>query len=155
MQDMLRVILKNRLYNEELKMKCCICKKDKDEYGNNPFPIAGQVCCDECNAKVIIPLRIFMNNLDKKNVALLIKEDSLEIIRPKNKYFTLAEKQKCVGGYIEISCSPLPEYIVIFNEEGQLKNMFWNDLAHLLFEHELVGNVLVCPVRIFEKPEED
>ncbi len=136
-------------------MKCCICKEEKEGWGNNPFPIAGKECCDDCNRDVVIPLRMFFNTLDKKNCALLIKEKSLEIVKPKNKYFTLQELQECVNGHIEITSSQLPGYLVVCNEDGHLKELYWNDLAHLLFEHELVGNVLICPVRIFEKPEQD
>lgn len=136
-------------------MKCCICKNEFEGWGNNPHPITGKACCDDCNLRVVIPVRIFFNSLDKKNVALLIKEKSLELIKPKKKYFTLKELQECVEGRIEIISSPLPGYLVVCNEDGTLKELYWNELAHLLFEHELVGNVLICPVKIFEKPEED
>lgn len=33
---------------------CCICGKECEGYGNNPYPLklTGE-CCDECNEKVI------------------------------------------------------------------------------------------------------
>ena len=38
--------------------KCCICHKPIVGYGNNPKPYKGDKCCDECNIKYVIPLRI-------------------------------------------------------------------------------------------------
>ena len=35
---------------------CCICGKEFEGYGNNPYPLVedeNAVCCDECNVKVI------------------------------------------------------------------------------------------------------
>lgn len=39
---------------------CCICKKKFTGYGNNPFParMKGK-CCDACNVKHVIPLRMW------------------------------------------------------------------------------------------------
>lgn len=40
-------------------MRCCICKKEFDGYGNNPIPIKPDgKCCDDCNINVVIPARI-------------------------------------------------------------------------------------------------
>ena len=44
-------------------MKCCICGKEINGYGNNPYPLdkrPGKKCCDECNYKHIVPLRLGM-----------------------------------------------------------------------------------------------
>lgn len=46
----------------EKKFKCCFCGKEFLGYGNDPRPIviAGEElprCCDECNAKIVIPTR--------------------------------------------------------------------------------------------------
>ena len=40
-------------------MKCIICGKEAGEYGNNPAPITevGR-CCDECNGRLVVPLRL-------------------------------------------------------------------------------------------------
>lgn len=47
-------------------MKCCLCGKEFEGYGNNPSPIevyyssigeSGR-CCDECNSNIVIPIRI-------------------------------------------------------------------------------------------------
>lgn len=47
--------------------KCCICKKEYDGYGNNPSPIRfiGR-CCDKCNLKYVIPMRMSMLLNDQK-----------------------------------------------------------------------------------------
>jgi len=37
---------------------CCLCGEQFDGYGNNPAPLKDGVCCDECNAKKVIPARL-------------------------------------------------------------------------------------------------
>lgn len=41
-------------------MKCCICGKDFEGFGNNAEPIADGQCCDACNASEVIPARMGM-----------------------------------------------------------------------------------------------
>jgi len=45
---------------EREAFKCCICDVlIKYEYGNNPWPVKDSgKCCDSCNAKAVIPMRI-------------------------------------------------------------------------------------------------
>ena len=46
--------------------KCCICGHQFSGNGNNPAPVehhVGEVCCDECNANIVIPLRLFLNQM--------------------------------------------------------------------------------------------
>jgi len=43
-------------------MECCICKKEFDGYGNNPYPLVDDPdarCCDACNTQVVYA-RIFL-----------------------------------------------------------------------------------------------
>ena len=41
------------------KHTCCICGKEFEGYGNNPYPVAEDgVCCDDCNMNKVIPARI-------------------------------------------------------------------------------------------------
>ena len=41
------------------KHTCCICGKEFEGYGNNPYPVAEDgVCCDDCNMDKVIPARI-------------------------------------------------------------------------------------------------
>ena len=136
-------------------MKCCICGKEIVGYGNSPSPIAGNRCCDECNMKIVMPVRIFLRSLDNEKHALLIKEQEVQVVKPKDKYFTLKELQTAVDGYIEILPSCFTTYLDVVNEEGRLKGLYFNTIAYLLFDRDYVGNVLVCPKAIFEKPGVD
>ena len=41
------------------KKVCCICGKEFNEWGNNPWPIKNDgVCCDECNMRYVVPERL-------------------------------------------------------------------------------------------------
>lgn len=129
-------------------MKCCICGKQINNDGNNPAPVKGDVCCDECNVDVVIPLRLFYALED---TALLITPDGqLENIKPQDKKFTLKELQNSVDGLIEIYPVNLEEHYVIVNEEGLIRQMKFNSLACALYNIEAVGNVLICPKIMFE-----
>ena len=44
-----------------MEYTCCICGKRYLGYGNNPYPCSDNEnakCCDICNVKYVIPLRI-------------------------------------------------------------------------------------------------
>ena len=46
--------------NNDIKL-CCICGKEFVGWGNNPYPVVTDDdarCCDECNAKYVIPARL-------------------------------------------------------------------------------------------------
>lgn len=48
-------------------MNCCICKKEINGSGNNPWPLKykdNERCCDMCNSELVIPLRL--KNMEKK-----------------------------------------------------------------------------------------
>lgn len=48
-------------------MKCCICGKKIENYGNNAFPVKDGKYCDICNEMVVAPARISkIRNLDKE-----------------------------------------------------------------------------------------
>ena len=59
----------------EHHFKCCICGKEVDGWGNNPWPVKEDgECCDDCNNNEVIPARIlhmYKNKKPKKE----IKED--------------------------------------------------------------------------------
>lgn len=40
------------------KKVCSICGKEFDGFGNNAKPVNDGVCCDKCNAEVVIPRRM-------------------------------------------------------------------------------------------------
>lgn len=42
---------------------CAICGKVFDGYGNNAAPVKEGVCCDECNAKTVIPTRKILSEI--------------------------------------------------------------------------------------------
>jgi len=43
--------------------KCCLCKKNYNHYGNNPYPLKKDTdkkpnrCCDNCNYTKVLPER--------------------------------------------------------------------------------------------------
>lgn len=39
-------------------MKCCFCKKEAGEFGNNALPVMDDRCCDDCNEGIVLPIRI-------------------------------------------------------------------------------------------------
>jgi len=133
---------------------CSICKKRFSEYGNNPIPFSGNVCCDQCNEHIVVPMRIY-GNICEPSYAVLFKADgSLKSIKPKDKYFTLKELQGLVGGLIELYPKRANNHLVVCNEEGLILGLPRNDLFHKYTGNLLVGDVLLCPESIFEEPEE-
>lgn len=136
-------------------MRCSICGKVIKGYGHSVSPLEGGACCDKCNIRVVLPVRLFLRTIDSKEYALLIKEKEVDLVKPDNKYFTLKEHQDAVEGYIQVVSSVFTGFLDVVNEEGLLKNLYFNNIAHMLFQREYVGNVLICPVRLFEAPEEE
>lgn len=44
-----------------MKNICCICGKEIEGYGNNPWPVTKKQtdkCCDNCNITKVIPARM-------------------------------------------------------------------------------------------------
>ena len=41
-----------------MKAKCIFCKVEIEGYGNNAEPVRKGKCCDDCNLKIIIPVRL-------------------------------------------------------------------------------------------------
>jgi hypothetical protein len=37
---------------------CCICKRHYAGHGHSAAPVGSGLCCDECNATVVLPARI-------------------------------------------------------------------------------------------------
>lgn len=45
----------------EKNLKCCFCKKQLQDYGNNPAPANNDPkarCCDFCNHTIVMPARV-------------------------------------------------------------------------------------------------
>ena len=134
-------------------MKCSFCGKEIVGYGNSTSPLEGHKCCDECNIKIVMPVRCFIGTLEHRNYALLIKPDRVQLVQPDDKYFTLKELQTAVEGYIQVVPSIFTHYLDVVNEEGLLRRLKPNKIAGMLFHREYYGNVLICPKDIFEKLE--
>lgn len=134
---------------------CPLCKKPFVGYGNNPAPFRGESCCDDCNREYVVPLRIYLIS-ENPNYALRFKEDgTIEILRPKNQYFTLEELQEAVGGLIELYPKRYHDKLIVCDEEGLLKERPINSKFASLTSIELVGDIVLCPNHIFEEPDEE
>lgn len=128
-------------------MKCCICGKEIEGYGNNPEPIKSKgVCCDSCNEKFVIPSRLFALG----RAAVLLTENEMQYITPKNGTFTLEELQEMVGGFIEFAPSTNEDLRVIVNEEGLIKKLYKNKIATQFLRKTYYGNVVICPKELLE-----
>ena len=57
-KEELQEILIKKVQTNKKEQVCSICGKPYTGYGNNAQPINDGRCCDECNAKVVIPKRI-------------------------------------------------------------------------------------------------
>lgn len=134
---------------------CSICNQDFTGFGNNPSPFSGERCCDSCNGKFVIPLRIYEITKNKTSAVLFKTDGTVQSIKPKDKYFTLDELQGLVGGLIELYPRRINGHLLVCNEEGLILNLKKNQIFFAYSEIQLVGNVLVCPEEIFEKPEEE
>ena len=90
---------------------CCICKKTFIDFGNNPEPIMKGCCCNECNAKYVVPARLY--NSSNKPI------DNYEIVRNHKEFVTIKgklqeknfEKLKAIP-FISIYQNPETEEIV-------------------------------------------
>ena len=47
--------------------KCCICGREFEGWGNNPWPLETDgECCDECNMEYVIPARLIMRQTEQR-----------------------------------------------------------------------------------------
>jgi hypothetical protein len=133
--------------------ECDICGKTFTEYGNNPSPIKADLCCNECNEKLVVPLRIFQTIKNPKFALLLATDGTLKTVEPKERFFNLKELQTNVDGLIEMYPTYWQGNYIVCNEEGLLKGMEYNSIAKLILNVDLVGPVLVVPRHLLD--EED
>jgi DNA-directed RNA polymerase subunit RPC12/RpoP len=58
-----------------MSYQCCLCGKSFDGFGNNPAPLSAiyetddettDQCCNECNARHVIPARIYRLRLSQR-----------------------------------------------------------------------------------------
>lgn len=69
-----------------MEKKCCICGKEFIGVGNNAEPIRKGVCCDTCNAKFVIPGRLFPIKMNESI--------SYEVARNRKEYIGIISELK-------------------------------------------------------------
>lgn len=138
----------------EIKV-CDICGKKFEEFGNNPAPFKGERCCDECNERLVVPLRIYQVTKDPTYALVFGTDGTVRAVKPKDKYFTLKELQGLVGGLIELYPKRIHEHYIVCNEEGLILDLEVNNVFRNYSGITLVGDVLVCPEKIFEEQEDE
>lgn len=99
--------------------------------------------------------RDYIESIKARNFALLVKKDRVIVVKPDAEYFTLKELQKAVEGYIEIVASTYDGFVDVVNEEGHIKELYFNEIAYILTFKQYVGNVLICPIKILDEPEKE
>lgn len=55
-------------------MKCAICGQEIKDYGNNPYPVRtaeDAICCDDCNAEFVLPVRIMLIGAEPERVEII------------------------------------------------------------------------------------
>ena len=129
-------------------MNCCICHKEIVKHGHSPKPLEGDICCNECNLNIVVPVRLFYALKDK--ALLITTKGNLELVKPQHKHFTLKELQKGVNGLIEGYPIDMTGYEVFVNEEGFIQELDYNRLASLIFGIDALGNVLIVPKELLE-----
>lgn len=50
----------------EKEKKCCLCGKEIEDWGNDAWPLAEGLCCDECNCNKVLPARLAQIYFHKK-----------------------------------------------------------------------------------------
>ena len=48
------------------KEKCCICGKEIEGMGNNPYPVRTEGRCCHCNYTVVLPERIRLSKQERQ-----------------------------------------------------------------------------------------
>ena len=130
-------------------MKCSICGKEIIGTGNSTAPLQRGKCCDECNFKKIVPIRMYLNGMNK-NQLLVLNTDGTFQITEKMDEAPLKLLQDLVGGYITLYPSPIADMLFICDEEGLLKRRELNELAIEIFGVKIVGNLVICPKDLFK-----
>ncbi len=132
---------------------CVITGKEIIGDSHDANPIADGKCSVEANYQAVIPYRFFLADENKSKAMLLNTDNTITLVKPKDKYFTLTELQTYVLGLIEMYPTYHKGNYIICNEEGLLMNMEYNKLAKLILDVDLVGPVLVVPKHLID--EED
>lgn len=81
-----------------MRNKCDICGKEFEGFGNNPAPLDGNVCCDECNAIYVIPARLKKLNINKTLGDASIETPQITELRKRVGYL-LSEEVNAINDY--------------------------------------------------------
>lgn len=135
-------------------MKCDICQKEISGYENNAWPLSSGKCCQECDDKYVVPLRIFLSGMVKDQILILKADDSTFEFETVKNELSLKRSQNIVEGYIELYPIRDKFFYYIINEEGLLKKLKINKLAYQLFGMKVLGNMIVCPKNLFKWGDE-
>lgn len=95
--------------------KCPLCGMTYSGHGNNPYPFQVENCCNNCNAKFVIPMRMFLNNKTPKYAVVFDTNGNIRPVKPKGDKFSLEELQSLVGGLIEVYPRRFNNRLVICN----------------------------------------
>lgn len=137
------------------KKVCVICGKEFEGYGNNAQPVKDGLCCDECNAKEVIPARLKQAGLneavEEEKPAEEIAEEPEETAKPEilepetTDDLELEKEQKCC-----VDDAKLIELLHQFlNNEGLELDGEGEEEKHFIdLYHEIV-----CP-NVITEPEE-
>ena len=66
------------------KIICCLCGEEIQDYGNNPYPLAGEKCCTACDLNYVMPVRAFMSKLDEKYESAITPYERYQKLLSKN-----------------------------------------------------------------------
>lgn len=124
---------------------CVITGKEIIGDVHDAYPLAKGKCSTEANYTAVVPYRYFLTDIHKSKAMLLNTDDTITLVKPKDKYFSLKELQTYVQGLIEYYPKQIKDCYVICNEEGLLKAMPYNKLAKRILGVDLVGPVIVIP----------
>ena len=69
-------------------MRCCICGKTIEDYGNNPYPLCEKEdnesrCCDECN-DLVVHARVLQLKYGSVNQRIIPNKSNIFILYSKN-----------------------------------------------------------------------
>jgi hypothetical protein len=130
--------------------KCSICGKRFEGFGNNPSPFPGERCCDECDNKVVLPIRLFLAGTRNDQILVIHPSGVMTIVDEDADEVPLEELQSLVGGYIEVYPNRNERFVYIVNEEGLLMGLEPNGTAREILGIEAVGPVVVVPKELFK-----
>jgi len=132
-------------------MKCKLCGKELEGFGNNALPYDDTICCDDCNNNIVLPLRLFLTGMVQDQILVIsATNNTLEYIKITGKEVELEQLQNLVEGYIELVPLKHKYLLFIVNEEGLLYDMPYNKLANKILGIDVVGNLIICPKKLFK-----